>query len=472
MGGPDNSNNNNIEGSKQETKSDTFVLSSSPQYPEVGLSNVEVSVMCSFKAPIVEDDTRNSRAALNIVAVIDRSGSMGGGKLELVKTTLEFVTSQLKEIDHLSLVTFDDKIKTDLKLTKMTADGKTESLNAIKQVHSGGSTNLSGGLLEGLNIVRNHKSAKSDVSTVLLLTDGIANHGITGTENIVKAMKGCLQQIEGVCTVFTFGFGDDHDPDMLKGISEAGHGLFYFIKDKDAISGSFGDCLGGLLSVVGQNIRLKCEAINGAVIKSLHSGFENKRISPTSYEISLGDIYSEETRETLFTILLPESTETTNAPIMKFSVEYFDISKSTFGSCETTCSINRKPNATTETPNLQVAEQMQRVVVVSAMKEAKAAAEKKDFVHAQEILASVKQKVQISPFANAEMSKQLMDDITSTENDVSSPQNWQQGGNANLMGQMEMHSKQRSNQSKPSVYQNKKKKAMVSDSNAYTEKKK
>jgi len=409
---------------------------------------------------------------LNIVAVIDRSGSMGGGKLDLVKTTLEFVTSQLKEIDHLSLVTFDDKIITDLKLSKMTSDGKQASMDAIKRVVTGGSTNLSGGLLEGLNIVRNHKSTKSDVSTVLLLTDGIANHGITGTENIVKAMKGCLQQIEGVATVFTFGFGDDHDPDMLKAISEAGHGLFYFIKDKDAISGSFGDCLGGLLSVVGQNIRLKCEAINGAVIKDLHTGFENKRLSSTNYEISLGDIYSEESRETLFTLVLPESTENSNAPIMKFSVEYFDISKSIFGTCETTCFINRKLNATQETPNLEVSEQMQRVVVVTAMKEAKAAAEKKDFVQAQQILSSAKQSITTSPFANAEMSKQLMEDITSTEQGVSSPQNWQQGGNANLMGQMEMHSKQRSNQSKPSMYQNKKKKSMANDSNAYTEQRK
>jgi hypothetical protein len=95
------------------------------------------------------------------------------------------------------------------------------------------------------------------------------------------------------------------------------------------------------MSVVGQNIRLTCQALEGTIIKEVHTGYQTKILSPSNYEISLGDIYSEETRETIFTVELPESAERKPVTIMKFKIEYFDITKSTFGSAECTCEINR-----------------------------------------------------------------------------------------------------------------------------------
>lgn len=50
----------------------------------------------SLKAPIYEPSTR---AAVDVVAVIDKSGSMAGAKLDLVKKTLEFVISQCKNVN-------------------------------------------------------------------------------------------------------------------------------------------------------------------------------------------------------------------------------------------------------------------------------------------------------------------------------------------------------------------------------------
>lgn len=49
--------------------------------------------VCTLKAPFYEPD---SRAPVDIVAVIDKSGSMHGEKLDLVKETLEFVIDQCK----------------------------------------------------------------------------------------------------------------------------------------------------------------------------------------------------------------------------------------------------------------------------------------------------------------------------------------------------------------------------------------
>ena len=56
-------------------------------------------------------------------------------------------------------------------------------------------------------------------------------------------------QIGRQVSVFTVGYGGEHDADLLQGVSEAGNGLFYYIDNADSIPESFCDCLGGLLSV-------------------------------------------------------------------------------------------------------------------------------------------------------------------------------------------------------------------------------
>ena len=53
---------------------------------------VDIWTLVTVKAPCHE--LEESRAPIDIVAVIDKSGSMSGTKLQLVKTTMEFVVGQ------------------------------------------------------------------------------------------------------------------------------------------------------------------------------------------------------------------------------------------------------------------------------------------------------------------------------------------------------------------------------------------
>ena len=58
---------------------------------------VDIWTLVSLKAPKeVEEDDEDKRAPIDLVAVIDKSGSMEGEKLKLVKKTLEFVLTQCK----------------------------------------------------------------------------------------------------------------------------------------------------------------------------------------------------------------------------------------------------------------------------------------------------------------------------------------------------------------------------------------
>ena len=98
------------------------------------------------------------------------------------------------------------------------------------------------------------KSTK--VESVLLFTDGKANFGITNAKTLEKAARNTVMQIGRNTNVFTFGYGAEHDANILRTIAEAGNGLFYFIDSQESIPESFCDCLGGLLSVSAQNLKV------------------------------------------------------------------------------------------------------------------------------------------------------------------------------------------------------------------------
>ena len=49
--------------------------------------------------------------------------------------------------------------------------------------------------------------------------------------------------------IYTFGFGSDHDEQLLSDIASAGQGSYYYVEKEDQIAAAFADALGGLLSV-------------------------------------------------------------------------------------------------------------------------------------------------------------------------------------------------------------------------------
>ena len=112
---------------------------------------------------------------VDVVVVMDRSGSMGAErKLELCKETTELLIEQLRPSDRFGLVSFDHRVKTNQALVSATSD----VTRAVKSLRPGGTTNLSGGLVAGLGLLSAAPAAER-IRAVLLLTDGLANAGIT-----------------------------------------------------------------------------------------------------------------------------------------------------------------------------------------------------------------------------------------------------------------------------------------------------
>eukprot|EP00026_Physarum_polycephalum_P006277 Phypoly_transcript_06319.p1 GENE.Phypoly_transcript_06319~~Phypoly_transcript_06319.p1 ORF type:complete len:536 (+),score=103.31 Phypoly_transcript_06319:136-1743(+) len=332
----------------------------------------ELVLLTSIKAPLVENEARESRAPIDLVAVIDRSGSMGGPKIELVLKTMAFVVEQLKETDQLCLIAYDTNVSVKLPLTYMTAIGKKLATETLATIKVDSSTNLSGGLLKGIEELM-HRTHKNEVASIMLFTDGQANVGLTKTPEIVKAIGVNLENVDTACSIFSFGYGQDHDENMLKEIAEAGKGLYYFIETLDDIPRSFGDCLGGLLSVAAQNITLRIEGVNGISLKGLISKVKGaEEVKGPVVEINLGDIYSEESRDIVGVMSIPPGTTNPEFfPAVNVVVSYFNVRTSSIIRKQVTAYLKR-PESTPDNqpPNLVIDKQRNRLITAQAIEQA------------------------------------------------------------------------------------------------------
>ena len=353
-------------------------LSSASELPALSSAEAHSTLaMISLAAPA---HTPAARLPLEVVAVVDRSGSMGGPKMQTMKQTLRFLVEKgLQSGDSLSLVAFDDTVDTRLPLTSMDAVGKRSALEAVDNMQPGRTTNLSGGLLQGLDLLqRAPPPPGGSTRAVLLFTDGIANCGITSGPGILEAAKGAMAG-GPVTTIFTFGFGEGHNEDMLRALSQATNGLYYFIDKVETIPQAFADCLGGLVAVVAQNATLVLTPAEGdaATIAHVHSSYKRTAAADGSggVELSLGDIYADDEKDVMVQLSLPalpaplaEGAGAGASPCLHATLRYYSVPTSRFESVSTTLNVARPLATPAQQPlNLKLEAQRMRVAAAEAM---------------------------------------------------------------------------------------------------------
>jgi len=206
---------------------------------------------------------------------------------------------------------------------------------------------------------------------------------LQGEANIIEnEEKAVDKEVEGSkpstvalpCTINTFGFGEGHKESLLQAIAEHGRGMYAFIKDTSMISNTFAECLGGLISVVAQNIVLRVETLNDVKInKCLSVGLEIKVTRPNQcYEITFQDLQSEENRDVVFEMYVPKIKEVKlDWPMAQIVCSYKNsILQGKEEQVSTIASIGRVESQETGERNYQLDLQNNRIVAADAMAEA------------------------------------------------------------------------------------------------------
>ncbi len=148
-------------------------------------------------------------------------------------------------------------------------------------------------------------SEKDALARCFLLTDGIANVGVTDPERIASEAAG-VREHTGISTS-TFGIGNDYNELLLGPMAVAGGGQFHHLRTPDEITRTFVGELGGMLAVAARQVRLEFEVEPGVNADLVSSYWENSETERTTQRsIAIGDLQSDEERHVIVRFDFPE----------------------------------------------------------------------------------------------------------------------------------------------------------------------
>jgi len=175
---------------------------------------------------------------MNLVYLIDRSGSMGSKyegkkKLAWAQEAVEYCISRMRDGDYAGVVSFSSSATVEHDIVPIDDDTRESLKDAVYSLYPSGFTNIGEGLLRAMELL-NEPEVKSNglPRVIVLLTDGRHN---TGPHPYVVLPQ--LEE-EGII-VFTIGLGYDVDEELLKTIADETGGKYYFAPTPDKLDEIF-----------------------------------------------------------------------------------------------------------------------------------------------------------------------------------------------------------------------------------------
>jgi Ca-activated chloride channel family protein len=249
------------------------------------------TLLIRFASP-AQPPAGGRRAPLDVAFALDRSGSMSGEKLALVKEAVDVAVRLLREEDRVALVAYDNRVSLVQPLAAASTRTKTALRLALHGLDAGGSTALADGwltacreLAEAPALADGGIGAGVRIRRALLLTDGLANVGETDPAALAEHAHELRRR--GVGTT-TLGVGVEFDEDLLAGLAEAGGGNFQWIGRAAELRAFFEREIGELLSIAASDLNVTLtlpDGVRGTVFSAYPHQMEGRRLT-----VALGDL--------------------------------------------------------------------------------------------------------------------------------------------------------------------------------------
>jgi uncharacterized membrane protein len=157
-----------------------------------------------------------------VVLIIDKSSSMEGRKIELARLAAIGVVENLRDIDTVGVLIFDNSFQWAVTIRK--ADDRNSIKRLISGITPDGGTQIAPALTEAyqkilpVNAVYKH---------IVLLTDGISEEG--------DSMTLTKEAVANRVTISTVGLGQDVNRAFLEKVASSAEGKSYFLNDPSGL---------------------------------------------------------------------------------------------------------------------------------------------------------------------------------------------------------------------------------------------
>ncbi|CAI0464146.1 unnamed protein product [Linum tenue] len=245
---------------------------------------------CSNSAAAILNPSH--RAPIDLVTVLDVSGSMTGGKMLMLKRAMRLVISSLGSADRLSIVAFSSVTKRLLPLRRMTSHGQRAARRIVDRLVCGQGSSVGEALMKAAKVLEDRRE-RNPVATIMLLSDGQDD----------RVQSNSNQRHEKSHVTSTTRFAHIEIPVHAFGFGKSGG------YSHEPAEDAFAKCVGGLLSVVVQDLRIQLGFASGsapAEICAVYS-WNGRPTVLSSGSVRLGDLYAEEERELLVELRVPAS---------------------------------------------------------------------------------------------------------------------------------------------------------------------
>jgi uncharacterized protein YegL len=395
-----------------------------------------VSLQAAEAAMELESSTNDAdHTPVDVVCVLDISASMTGAKIQLVKDAVAFVVSEMQPTDRLSLVSFNHGAQRCTSLKKMNSGGKDVSQQALMQLYANGGTSIAAGLDCGIAVMEQRRQ-RNPVGAVFLLTDGQDSTSKDQIHQLVARAR------TAHCSVYAFGFGEDHDTTTLNTISESAQTPFTYVEKLDSIRNVFAGAVNGLMSVAAQGIELKIAPEDGCTVTAVHTPFTQTSADDGSVVVHIPDAFEGERRDVVIELRVPAASVDGSVALLRASAKYRAVREQATVQTPECClhtNITAEPEGE---PDAEVVQQRQRIEVTGALENAIAQVEKGHFDKAQEVLSERAKSLRQSKAQN-DISRALLAEVEDAQDRLKDEQAWRHGGKAEVTNAMNIHRQQR-----------------------------
>jgi Ca-activated chloride channel family protein len=276
----------------------------------------QVTLMLELLAPDAPAGDRRAPACVQVV--LDRSGSMlSGDRLGAARQALAALVDRLDPADAFGLVAFDDVVDVVVPAGPLT--DKAAAQAAIATLYPRGGTNLSSGLLRGVQEAR--RAGAAGGATLLLISDGMANQGVTEPAELEGVATAA--QRSGV-TVSTVGVGLGYDETVMAAVARGGQGSHVFAEEADAAAAAVAGEVEGLLSRTVQAASLIVRPTADVASVTVFNDLPSQAVDG-GVMVELGDLWAGERRTLLLGLHVPATAALGLAQIAELELRYVGV---------------------------------------------------------------------------------------------------------------------------------------------------